>query len=131
MSILWVALLSKAPITVTLVIMFVLYLTVLVVSVVLGGGSYRSAEATDGLQSPEGAPTDATSLLARCEQIADEAKLSPRETEVFLLLVQGRSHSFIQEELGLSGSTVKTHVSHIYSKMNVQGRQELLDLIWH
>lgn len=54
----------------------------------------------------------------------------PRETEVFVLLVQGRSHSFIQGELGLAPSTVKTHVSHIYAKFEVGGRQELLDLLW-
>uniref|UniRef100_UPI0022E614DA response regulator transcription factor n=1 Tax=Eggerthella sinensis TaxID=242230 RepID=UPI0022E614DA len=57
--------------------------------------------------------------------------LSPRETEVFTLLAQGRTRAFIQDELVLSGSTIKTHVSHIYAKMDVHDRQEMMDLIWN
>ena len=62
--------------------------------------------------------------------MAEEHRLSPRETEVFMLLAQGRSHAFIQDELDLARGTVNAHVSHIYTKMDVSDRQELLDLIW-
>lgn len=91
-----------------------------------------SSGAPSGVPSgPDGAPPDPQcTMLDRCAELAGRYALSPRETEVFMLLVQGRSRSFIQEELVLSGSTVKTHVSHIYAKMGVQGRQELMDLVW-
>ncbi len=93
------------------------------------------AEAPDGASAKVPASDQAASdpqrtMLDRCSELAERYALSPRETEVFSLLVQGRSRSFIQEELGLSGNTVKTHVSHIYAKMGVQGKQELMDLVW-
>lgn len=69
-------------------------------------------------------------MATRCAQIAEEYKLSPRETEIFLLLAQGRTREFIKDELVLSGNTVKTHVSHIYTKIGVHDRQEMIDLVW-
>lgn len=83
-----------------------------------------------GLLSSSDGDGPKRSVLDQCLALAEERGLSPRETEVFVLLVQGRSHSFIQGELGLAPSTVKTHVSHIYAKFEVAGRQELLDLLW-
>lgn len=65
-----------------------------------------------------------------CLSMAKRYALSPRETEVFVLLAQGRTRAFIQDELVLSNSTVKTHVSHIYAKMDVRDRQQMMDLIW-
>ena len=46
-----------------------------------------------------------------------------------MLLAQGRTRAFIQDELVLSGSTVKTHVSHIYAKMGVSGKADLLEKV--
>uniref|UniRef100_UPI0022E6F700 response regulator transcription factor n=1 Tax=Eggerthella sinensis TaxID=242230 RepID=UPI0022E6F700 len=81
------------------------------------------------------APEDAArrlsqSIVARCDEIAAAYALSPRETEVFMLLAQGRTCSFVQEELVLAESTVKTHMSHIYGKLGVSGRQEMMDLLF-
>ena len=45
------------------------------------------------------------------------------------LLAQGRTRTFIQEELVLSVSTVKTHISHIYTKLGVHDRQGIMDLV--
>ena len=38
--------------------------------------------------------------------------------------------SILQEELVLAESTVKTHMSHIYAKLGVSGRQEMMDLLF-
>lgn len=46
-----------------------------------------------------------------------------------MLLAQGRSRPYICEALYLSDGTVKTHISHIYRKFDVHGRQELLDAV--
>ncbi|MDR0515203.1 MAG: LuxR C-terminal-related transcriptional regulator [Coriobacteriaceae bacterium] len=65
----------------------------------------------------------------RIRQIAEEYRLSPKETEITILFAKGRSSTRIQEDLFLSRGTVTTHLRHIYQKLGVHDRQELLDLI--
>jgi DNA-binding CsgD family transcriptional regulator len=55
--------------------------------------------------------------------------LSARETEVFGYLARGRNQPYIRDHLVLSKNTVATHVKHIYQKLDVHSRQELLDLV--
>lgn len=69
-------------------------------------------------------------IAVQCEMIAEDRKLSPREKEIFMLLAQGRTRNYISEELVLSINTVKTHIAHIYSKLEVADRQEMMSLIW-
>jgi DNA-binding CsgD family transcriptional regulator len=61
--------------------------------------------------------------------IARNKKLTPREAEVFGLLARGRSVPFIRDSLVVSRDTAATHVKHIYAKLEVHSRQELIDLI--
>lgn len=70
------------------------------------------------------------SIEERCLEIAREKGLSPRETDVMVLLAQGRTRLYIQEELFIAENTVKTHIAHIYKKLAVGNRQELLDLVY-
>lgn len=65
---------------------------------------------------------------AACASIAAEFGLSKREAQVLPLVLRGRTSSRIAEELGISKSTVDTHLRHIYSKCGVSGRQGLIDL---
>ena len=60
---------------------------------------------------------------------AAAAGLTPRENDVFSLLARGRSVPFIAEVLSLSPSTVKGHVRHLYAKLGVSNKQELLSLL--
>lgn len=55
--------------------------------------------------------------------------LSSREGEILAMLGKGRSAPFIADSLFISKGTVKTHTRHIYDKMGVHSKQELLDLI--
>lgn len=55
--------------------------------------------------------------------------LTPRETEVLLALLQGRSYTNIGYKLFISKSTVKTHANHIYAKLGVGSRDELIELL--
>ncbi|MFR3273948.1 MAG: response regulator transcription factor [Slackia sp.] len=55
--------------------------------------------------------------------------MTNRETDVLRLLARGRTSPFIQEELMLSRNTVKTHVRHIYTKLNVHSQQELISKV--
>lgn len=64
-----------------------------------------------------------------CVAVAGSYGLTPREREVFLLLAKGRNAAVIEKELVVSPSTVKTHIYHVYQKLNVSSHQELLDLV--
>ncbi|MDE3137229.1 MAG: response regulator transcription factor [Acidobacteriota bacterium] len=50
--------------------------------------------------------------------------LSPRESEVLALLAQGLPNKIIADRLGISGHTVKFHVSTILSKLGASSRTE-------
>lgn len=52
--------------------------------------------------------------------------LTRRETDVVLLVAKGYNNQEISEELFIGLSTVKTHISNIYSKLTVNSRTELL-----
>ena len=60
-------------------------------------------------------------------EIAQEAGLTKRETEVAKLLLEGRSLRIIQEELYISEGTARTHAKRIYSKLGIHSKQELID----
>lgn len=65
----------------------------------------------------------------QCEEIANRYLLSRRETEVMFLLAKGHNAAFIQEKLCISKSTAKTHISHIYRKLDIHNQQELLAMV--
>jgi len=65
----------------------------------------------------------------RCKRVAEKYGLSTREEEVLMLLAKGRSLAVIRDTLGIASGTVRTHVYHVYQKVGVHSRQELLDLI--
>ncbi|MCD6498214.1 MAG: response regulator transcription factor [Deltaproteobacteria bacterium] len=50
--------------------------------------------------------------------------LSPRETEVLQVIAKGMSNREAAEILHLSRSTVRTHLEHIYAKLDVTNRTE-------
>lgn len=60
--------------------------------------------------------------------LSDAFGLTQREQEVLALLLRGRSIPYIKETLYISTNTAKTHVRHIYQKVGVHERQELLTL---
>lgn len=53
--------------------------------------------------------------------------LSSREYEVLQLLAKGYSNAAIADTLFLSLSTVKTHVSNLYMKMDVKSRTQSIE----
>jgi ATP/maltotriose-dependent transcriptional regulator MalT len=52
--------------------------------------------------------------------------LSTRERDVYELIVQGRSNKEVARALFISESTTKVHVRHIYEKLGVHTRAELV-----
>lgn len=68
-------------------------------------------------------------FMSCCNSVAREYALSARETEVMILLARGKTAKRIAEELVVSPATVHTHVAHIYRKMGINSKEELLDAI--
>lgn len=95
-----------------------------------GGTPYREAQATSGAASEgDGEEVRKGRFVRRCEYVADTYLLSRRETDVLFLLAKGRNVSFICSQLCISEGTAKTHVNHVYKKLGVHSRQELIELI--
>jgi DNA-binding NarL/FixJ family response regulator len=55
---------------------------------------------------------------------SDLAQLTARELEILKQLAKGYMYKEIAEHLGISMSTVRTHVSAVYEKLHVQSRTE-------
>jgi DNA-binding CsgD family transcriptional regulator len=62
----------------------------------------------------------------QCRLIASVCSLSSREEQILEYLVRGRSLETIATEIGLSRNTIKTHTEHIYHKLGVHTREELI-----
>ena len=108
-----------------------------VYEVVRRGAARRpSAEGTGGENTNEAAGDEPAASLQREElaeahldAFAQAHRLSPREREILGLISKGRDVPYIEQELVLSKSTVKTHIRHIYEKCEVSSRQALIDLL--
>lgn len=74
-----------------------------------------------------GAIRDRTSK--QCRDLQETFGLSTRETEVMELIARGNSMASIAERLVISENTVRTHAKHIYTKLEIHKRQELLDML--
>lgn len=101
---------------------------ILVMSYVL-----REQGIVDLLGAPEpSVPADAgekvPGVVDTCDELSREFGLSSREGQILVFLAQGRSIPYIADTLGISISTAKTHTRHIYQKIGVHTKQELLDL---
>lgn len=54
--------------------------------------------------------------------------LSVQERKVYGLLLEGKSNKEMADVLGIELSTVKSHLSSIYSKLNISSRKDILNL---
>lgn len=77
----------------------------------------RSTHAGDGWLAPA-----ITAKLMRSMRSGDTTKLSSRELDVLRLVATGNSNKEIAHELHVSQATVKTHLIHIFRKLDVSDR---------
>ena len=75
------------------------------------------------------APSIATTLVSRMRRDqVERPKLSPREREVLRLVADGRSNPQIARELFIGEATVKTHLLHVFEKLEVSDRTRAVTL---
>ena len=79
------------------------------------------------VNAPEAARGDEPSL--DLQSFGAAYGLTPREQEVLELWALGGQLDSVAEQLGVSKNTAKTHVAHIYRKVGVSTREELLGLV--
>ncbi|MDO4442816.1 MAG: helix-turn-helix transcriptional regulator [Slackia sp.] len=65
----------------------------------------------------------------KCSLLSKRHALTPRESEVLVLLAHGRSKAYIADTFIISENTVRGHVKRLYAKLDVHSKQELLDLV--
>jgi len=89
-------------------------------------GQGRVRWSSDGL-SFEASPCQDLFLLSVARvDVLD--RLTPRQTEVAQLLVNGKTYKSIGRELTISTSTVTKHVNEIHARLQIDGREALIDL---
>jgi len=57
-------------------------------------------------------------------------KLSYREVEVLRLVLQGKTYAQVSDLLYISKKTVDSHIQHIYAKMEVRNKIELIQKLY-
>ena len=68
-------------------------------------------------------------ITLRCKILQEEYRLTSRETEIMELIVRGYSVARIAEEHVVSENTVRTHYKHIYAKLGIHKKQELIAMV--
>lgn len=119
---LWVLASGPSPLTVSLV--FICICSVVFPLVV---GQQNRLQRITASGSAQGLMEERDSELMRA--LVQKYKLSPREADVLDLLRKGRTVPYMRDALYISKSTIETHIKHIYVKMGVHSKQELIDLI--
>ena len=87
------------------------------------------ADEAGAMPPAEDTPAARGRFRQRCEIVANTYLLSRRESEVMYYLARGYKSSRIQQQLYISEGTAKTHIRHIYRKLNIHSQQDLIHLI--
>lgn len=82
-------------------------------------------------ESQTGAPglDGDVNLRERCMRLSNDCGLTAREVDVLCLLVQGYSIPRVCEMLHVAEGTATTHRRHIYQKLEVHTKNELIDRV--
>ena len=93
----------------------------------------RPAEIVDAIQSvfrggspmsPEIARKVVLFFHKRRDETAKIEQLTKREVEILTLLAKGSLYKEIADQMGVSLDTVRTHLQHVYQKLQVHSRHE-------
>lgn len=89
---------------------------------------HRVADAANEAGRNDGAAA-ADAATRTVQDFACEHGLTAREGEVLTLLCQGRTRTYIADELGLSPNTIKGYIRTVYQKSGAVDKQDLLDRV--
>lgn len=78
---------------------------------------------------PTSAPASTSEIDEVCDATIAEFSLSKREGEILKYVARGYTIDGISKKFGHFPYTTQTHVRHIYAKMNIHKRGELLDYL--
>ena len=106
---------------------FCMALTALSLFFVMTAPLFLFSVTTPSLTVGEGEARDP--IVESCRRLASAHQLSPREIEVMELAARGYSAPAIASSLMISENTVKVHMRHIYEKLGVHTKQELIRLV--
>lgn len=65
----------------------------------------------------------------KCVGLCTDYGLSERESQIVERMARGQTVPYMASELGISQNTVRMHSKHIYAKLQIHKRQELMELI--
>ena len=99
-------------------------------------GNLRDDEAASSYAAGTGAtlsnsqtrPTYEEATRAKMEKLSGQFSLSPREQEVYALLLQGGTAKSIAQRLSLSPNTVQGHIQNLYGKLGVNKKDQAIGL---
>jgi DNA-binding CsgD family transcriptional regulator len=86
----------------------------------------RQGSAIEDLTRSPGAESE---LSAIADSVAEEFLLSDREREIMGLVGHGYTASAVAEQLVISTYTVNSHIQHIYRKLGIHKRSELISYL--
>lgn len=62
-------------------------------------------------------------------RVAEAYRLTNQERNIMTLIAEGHKRPYICEKLVLAESTVKSHTKHLYQKLDIHSREELLTVL--
>lgn len=89
----------------------------------------RNADAAAEEAGEDASASAAGRIERHCAEVARDFGLTPRESEVIVLLAYGRTLAIIARDLHIAQGTARTHIENIYRKLDVHKQQELIDLV--
>lgn len=96
------------------ILTYIYFLTISVASIIFGYYFFARKPYMEG-----GKPT---------QNFADKFSITQREMEVIELILMGKTTKDIGDELCIAARTVTTHITNIYSKVNIKSRVQLINL---
>ncbi|GMU20279.1 MAG: hypothetical protein AMXMBFR13_03760 [Phycisphaerae bacterium] len=70
-------------------------------------------------------------MRAIVEDFSSYHQLSRRETEVLRMICEGAKNSLIAQELGISPTTVRLHITNIHRKLDTFNKVDVVLKMWH
>lgn len=75
---------------------------------------------------PAGGTLTGKTEEAALNELREEYQLTERETDIYGMLLRGKSNKEISEELFIGEATVKTHIHNLFKKLSVSGRVDAI-----